>query len=190
LPLLRLLLLLLLLLLLQSHLFTGTSCSPTSWPSFTQDCIAFTSSSSSFHLHLLLLPSCLQAQAVPYLMAFITHKIVLHLCRLHQAFTCICCCCCPVFRHKLFPYLMAFYQLGQQQLPAAEWMHAMLKYGKVRHRHLSRGRQHDCVSLLTVHAMCGAARYAKIWQGDALPTVIPLFSCVMGYVGMIEVHSL
>ncbi|KAF6259226.1 hypothetical protein COO60DRAFT_1030833 [Scenedesmus sp. NREL 46B-D3] len=35
-------------------------------------------------------------------------------------------------RHKLFPYLMAFYQLGQQQLPAAEWMHAMLKYGKVR----------------------------------------------------------
>jgi hypothetical protein len=26
---------------------------------------------------------------------------------------------------------MAFYQLGQQQLPAAEWMHAMLKYGRV-----------------------------------------------------------
>eukprot|EP00878_Enallax_costatus_P013862 GHUV01014497.1.p1 GENE.GHUV01014497.1~~GHUV01014497.1.p1 ORF type:complete len:422 (+),score=169.95 GHUV01014497.1:2980-4245(+) len=35
-------------------------------------------------------------------------------------------------RHKYFPYLMAFYKPGQQSTPPAEWMHAMLKFGKMR----------------------------------------------------------
>ncbi|WIA41012.1 hypothetical protein OEZ86_004651 [Tetradesmus obliquus] len=58
-------------------------------------------------------------------------------------------------RHKLFPYLMAFYQPGQQQLPAAEWMHAMLKYGKVRQAEVASSQ-----------AAAGLAAYQQLGQAN------------------------
>ncbi|WIA20691.1 hypothetical protein OEZ85_005062 [Tetradesmus obliquus] len=58
-------------------------------------------------------------------------------------------------RHKLFPYLMAFYQPGQQQLPAAEWMHAMLKHGKVRQAEVASSQ-----------AAAGLAAYQQLGQAN------------------------
>uniref|UniRef100_A0A383VHB8 Small ribosomal subunit protein uS10 domain-containing protein n=1 Tax=Tetradesmus obliquus TaxID=3088 RepID=A0A383VHB8_TETOB len=73
-------------------------------------------------------------------------------------------------RHKLFPYLMAFYQPGQQQLPAAEWMHAMLKYGKVRQAEVASSQ---AAAGLTAYQQLGQANHALLllllqqWHGAA-----------------------
>lgn len=55
----------------------------------------------------------------------------------HQHRLCSVRCAAATFcktslRHKYFPYFMAFYQPGKHQVSPAEWMQAVLLYGKHR----------------------------------------------------------
>jgi hypothetical protein len=44
-------------------------------------------------------------------------------------------------RHKYFPYFMAFYQPGKHQVSPAEWMQAVLMYGKHRQAEVQAAQQ-------------------------------------------------
>lgn len=57
-----------------------------------------------------------------------------------------------VYRHKYFPYLMAFYQPGKHQAAPAEWMQALLMYGKHRQAEVEASQQRPA-------AEQGAANY-------------------------------
>jgi len=48
-------------------------------------------------------------------------------------------------RHRLFPYIIAFYQPDKHQVSAAEWMQAMLMYGKHRQQEVEAAQQQAVV---------------------------------------------
>jgi predicted metal-dependent HD superfamily phosphohydrolase len=63
-------------------------------------------------------------------------------------------------RQKFFPYLMAFYT-PNDKVTAAEWMHAMLKYGQYRQQEVESSEQ----AAQTVQAL---QQYSRISQALAL----------------------